>query len=231
MPTQIAGEAKGPTEVRTIDDALMFGRQQFSATWPTLSRQFSQPAMIKLAELTLGTKAIHSSQKHGFDTGKLRDASPKLLLAIGWLNLAIAKANGEDCESVYTVPMHLPELWRDRTWLKDAEGAPLGPTGVFEAFTGLIDLRANMKRHIPAQKEAEVCKEVGKYLRRELAAMGVDYIGEMDQLKQRCHVAEELIYGKKISSIELLEALPDLAALIDRESDQLWDEAIAPYLN
>jgi len=40
-----------------------------------------------------------------------------------------------------------------------------------------------------------------------------------------------LIYGKKISSIELLEALPDLAALIDQQPDQIWDEAIQPLLS
>ena len=60
--------------------------------------------LIKLAEATLGTKAIHSSQIHGFTTGKLRDPSPKLMMALGELNLAIAKANGEAIKSRYTCP-------------------------------------------------------------------------------------------------------------------------------
>ena len=140
MPTFITGEPKGPAEDRTVDDALAFGKQQFGAMWQGFARQFSQPALIKLAEATLGTRALHSSQIHGFTTGKLRDPSPKLIMSLGELNLAIAKANGEPITCRYTCPGTLSKLWQHKTWLKDAQGAPLGPSGIFEAITGLVDL-------------------------------------------------------------------------------------------
>ena len=107
MPTFITGEPKGPAEDRTVDEALAYGKQQWAAVWAGFARQWSQPALIKLAEATLGTKAIHSSQIHGFTTGKL-DPSPKLRSLE--LNLAIAKANGEAITSCYTCPGTLQAL-------------------------------------------------------------------------------------------------------------------------
>ena len=231
MPTQIQGEAKRPSEKRTVDDALTFGRQQFGMVWPQLSRQFTQPQLIKLAELTLGSKAIHSSQKHGFDTGKLRDASPKVLLAVGWLNLAIAKANGKNCECPYTVPMDLPELWQGRDFMKDAQGRPLGPTEVFQVFTGLVDLGLDLGRHIGRSDEAEVCKELGRFMRLELAHQGEDWLGKMMELKEQCPCIEDLLMGKPVAGMTIVDQLDKIAALAQMEPDELWERAIKPYIS
>ena len=230
MPTQIQGEAKRPSEKRTVDDALTFGRQQFGMVWPQLSRQFSQPQLIKLAELTLGSRAIHSSQKHGFDTNKLRDASPKVLLAVGWLNLAIAKANGVECECPYTVPMHLPELWQGKDFMKDASGAPLGPVQVFEVFSGLIDLQLDLGRHIGRSDEAEVCKELGRFMRLELAHQEIDWMGEIFVLQEQCPCIYDLLMRKTVPGITIVDQLDKIAALAKMEPDELWDRAIKPYL-
>ena len=230
MPTFITGEPKGPAEDRTVDDALAFGKQQWAAVWAGFARQGSQPGLIKLAEATLGTKAIHSSQIHGFTTGKLRDPSPKLMMALGELNLAIAKANGEAIASRYTCPGTLAKHRQHKTWLRDAEGAPLGPEGVFQAITGLIDLKVNLERQISTQSESHVSQALGKTLRMELAKQGIDWLDEIMTLKDQAPCIEALLMGKEVRGSEITEQLNALASVADMTPDQLWALAIAPHL-
>ena len=230
MPTFITGEPKGPAEDRTVDDALMFGKQQFAAVWAGFARQFSQPQLIKLAEATLGTRAIHSSQIHGFTTGKLRDPSPKLMLSLGHLNLAIAAANGVEVDNVYSCPGTLSKLWQGKNWLKDASGAPLGPAEVFLALTGMIDLEVNLERQIPSQSESDVSKELGRTLRMELAKQGVDWLGEIMTLKEQAPCIENLLMGKQVRGSEITDQLEELAKIADMTPDQLWSMAVAPNL-
>ena len=90
MPTNVTANPVQPGETRTIDEAIAFGRETWQALWRPFSRQWSQPALIKLAAATLKVRALHSSQIHGWNTGKLKDPSPKLMLAVGLLNLSIA---------------------------------------------------------------------------------------------------------------------------------------------
>ena len=187
--------------------------------------------MIKLAEATLGTKAIHSSQIHGFTTGKLRDPSPKLMMALGELNLAIAKANGEAITSRYTCPGTLSKLWQHKTWLKDAQGAPLGPSEVFLAITGMIDLEVNLERVISSQSESDVSQALGKTLRMELAKQGVDWLLEVMTLKEQAPCIENLLMGKEVRGSEITEQLDQLAKIADMTPDQLWSMAVAPSLN
>ena len=231
MPTFITGEPKGPAEDRTVDEALAYGKQQWSAVWAGFARQWSQPQLIKLAEATLGTKAIHSSQIHGFTTGKLRDPSPKLLLALGELNLAIAKANGYAIGCRYTCPGTLFKLWQGKTFLKDAQGAPLGPQGVFEAITGMIDLEVNLDRVISSQSESDVSQALGKALRMELAKQGIDWLGEIMVLKEQAPCIENLLMGKEVRGSEITDQLEELAKIADMDADQLWALAIAPNLS
>ena len=208
MPTFITGEPKGPAEDRTVDDALAFGKQQFGAMWQGFARQFSQPALIKLAEATLGTRALHSSQIHGFTTGKLRDPSPKLIMSLGELNLAIAKANGEPITCRYTCPGTLSKLWQQKTWLKDAQGAPLGPSGIFEAITGLVDLEVNLDRVIPSQAESLVSQGA-----RSNTADGASQAGsglawrEVMTLKDQAPCIERLLMGKEVRGSEITDQL------------------------
>ena len=228
MPTFIIGEPKGPAEDRTVDEALAYGKQQWSAVWAGFARQWSQPALIKLAEATLGTKAIHSSQIHGFTTGKLRDPSPKLMMALGELNLALAKANGYSTSCRYTCPGTLSKLWADKSWLKDAQGAPLGPEGVFQAITGLIDLEVNLDRVISSQDESLVSQALGKTLRMELAKQGIDWLGEIMTLKEQAPCIEQLLMGKEVRGSEITDQLDQLAKIADMAPDQLWAMAVAP---
>ena len=231
MPTFISGTPKSPSETRLIDDALAFGRQQWTAICVRFFRQWSQPKIIKLAELTLGSRSIHSSQIHGQITGKLRDHSPKLLMALGEVNLALAAANGADVEARYKVPMDKPELWRDKNYLKDASGNALGPAEIFQAITGLVDLGIQLDRQIPYEAEQEVSQHLGKFLRLELAKNGVDWMGDMGELITRCRCIEPLLYGKQVSGAEIIEQLPTLAEMIGMDTDQIWAIGIAPALN
>ena len=230
MPTAITGQPLGPTEKRTIDDALAFGRLQWTAAWSAFSSQWSQPALLKLAEGTLGTRSIHSSQIHGWKSGKLRDPSPKLLMAVGELNLAIAAAHGEDVTCCYKVPQTLSKLWLDKRWLTDAQGAPMGPCEVFQAFAGMIDLGVDADRHVPASAEAEVSTLLGKTLRLELAKQEVDWLGEIVQLKEQCPIVEDLLMGKTVNGATISEHLPKLAALAGMDMEQLWLVGVQPAI-
>ena len=220
----------GPQEVRGVDDALLFGRQQWQSLWAGFAAQFSQPALIKLAELTLGSKAIHSSQIHGWSSGKLRDPSPKLMLALGELNLAIAKANGVEVTCRYTCPGAHAKLWEGKTWLKDAQGAALGPAEVFQAIAGLIDLQVMSDRFISTDHEEAVSKALGKYLRVELAKQEIDWMDDIADLRQQSTCIEDLLYGKKVKGAIILEQLDSLAGVIGKDADQLWAVSIQPAL-
>jgi len=231
VPTFLADATPlGPTEVRGVDDALLFGRQQWQALWAGFAAQFSQPALIKLAELTLGSKAVHSSQIHGWSSGKLRDPSPKLMMAMGELNLAIAKANGVELTCRYRCPEAHAKLWEGKTWLKDAQGAPLGPAEVFQAIAGLIDLQVMSDRFISSDHDEAVSKALGKYLRVELAKQEIDWMDDIVDLRQQSTCIEDLLYGKKVKGAIILEQLDSLAGVIGKDADQLWAVAIQPVL-
>ena len=177
-----------------------------------------------------GNESNPLSQIHGFTTGKLRDPSPKLMMALGELNLAIAKANGEAITCRYTCPGTLSKLWQHKTWLRDAEGAALGPAEVFLAITGMIDLQINLERQIPNQCESDVSQALGKTLRMELAKQGIDWLDEIMTLKDQAPCIEALLMGKEVRGSEITEQLDQLAKIADMNADQLWALAIAPHL-
>ena len=233
MPTFLASVTPlGPqAELRGVDDALLFGRQQWQTLWAGFAAQFSQPALIKLAELTLGSKAIHSSQIHGFTSGKLRDPSPKLMLALGELNLAIAKANGVELTCRYTCPGAHAKLWEGKTWLKDAQGAPLGPEGIFQAIAGLIDLGISTDRFISSDYESHVSKALGKFLRIELAKQEIDWMEEIVDLRQESTCIEDLLMGKQVKGPIVLEQLDKLAGVVGKDADHLWNAVIQPVVS
>ena len=233
MPTFLADATPlGPqAELRGVDDALLFGRQQWQTLWAGFAAQFSQPALIKLAELTLGSKAIHSSQIHGWSSGKLRDPSPKLMLALGELNLAIAKANGVELTCRYTCPEAHAKLWEGKTWLKDAQGAALGPAEVFQAIAGLIDLGLSTDRFISSDYEEAVAKAMGKYLRIELAKQGQDWMEDIVELRKTSTCIEDLLMGQKVKGPIILEQLDKLAEVVEQDADHLWNAVIQPLLS
>ena len=182
---------------------------------------------MKLAAATLGESALHSSQIHGFTTGKLRDPAPKVLLAIGQLNMAIAHANGEGPavpEHHPTCPGTLAELWQYKNYMKYADGSPLDAIGCFEAFTGLVDLEVMGARGASFNPESmpAVSKAVGKLLRFELMRQGIDFT-DAPEAKT---VFSQLLYGKTVDPIAFVDELPAIAAQSEVPENLLLDTAM-----
>ena len=145
--------------------------------------------------------------------------------------MAIAKANGEAITSRYTCPGTLAKHWQHKTWLRDAQGAALGPAEVFLAITGMIDLKVNLDRVIPSQVESDVSQALGKTLRMELAKQGIDWLDEIMTLKDQAPCIEALLMGKEVRGSEITEQLDQLAKVADMNADQLWGIAVAPHLS
>ena len=232
MPTRPDAVAKGPTEAGALPSELVsFGRQQWCRRWRVFAGQFTQPQMMKLAFAVLGEQAIHSSQIHGFSTGKLRDPAPKVLLCIGLLNLAIARSNGcEEAGDGPKCPGSLSELWKDKRWLVDEKGLPMGPIEVLMAITGQIDLETDSQIQIDPEDQAAVSKSLGKYVRTKLMELGIDFMDgeEMAELNKACPIAEELIFGKEVDAVLLADHLPDIAEICSAAVDEVVDFAISP---
>ena len=231
MPTFVNAEPVAPGQSRSIDECIAFGRQQWQATWRVWARQWSQPALIKLAAETLQCRALHSSQVAGFSNGTLRDPSPKLLLAIGELNLAIARSHGErGLPEGPRCPGAVERFWKDKRWLVNGDGSPMGPTDVFAACAGLVDLGVDAERLLPTGSEVAVAKSTGKFLRLALAKRGIDWMEELPELRRECPSLEPLLMGKPVSGDQLVDELPALAATADVTVDELWGLAVQPHL-
>lgn len=232
MPTFVNADPVAPGQPRSIDECIAYGRQQWQATWRVWARQWTQPALIKLAAETLKCRALHSSQVAGFSNGSLKDPSPKLLLAIGELNLAIARSHGvQGLPDGPRCPGAVERHWKDRRWLCNADGSPMGPTDVFSACAGLVDLGVDTERQIPLDKEAAVSKSTGKFLRMALAKQGMDWMDEIPVLRNQCPSMEPLLMGKAVAGDQLIEDLPALAAAADLSPDELWGLAVVPVLS
>jgi len=230
MPTFITDAPLPPDQTRSLDSALAFGKQQWQTTWRTWARQWTQPALIKLAVETLGCRALHSSQISGFQNGALRDPSPKLLLAVGLLNEAIARSNGHLQTEGLKCPGVRPELWQGKEHLRNPDGSVMGPVDVFSAVAGLIDLGIDATRQISPEAEERVSKAVGKYLRQTLSRSGVDWLEELPGLSEDCPVLGLLLMGKTVHGDQLVKELPALAEAADCSTDELWSLAVVPAL-
>ena len=228
MPTNNTVEAVAPGTKRTPSESVAFGRAQWTRKWRVFASQWSQPQLMKLAQATLGESAIHSSQIKGFATGQLRDPAPKLLIAVGQLNAAIAEANGKG-PGVFSdhpqCPGHLQDLWEGKSFMTDADGVPLDAIGCFEAFTGLIDLGLDVRSGtLCAETMPHVNKAVGKMLRFALMTNGRDVL----DIPQSDDVFNRLVWGKEVTAMELEAAVDIIAEMAGITTDQLWDEAIMP---
>ncbi len=235
MPTRADATAKGPNEdgEATPAETVPFGRQQWTRKWRVFAGQFSQPELMKLAFAVLKEQSVHSSQIHGFSSGKLRDPAPKVQLSIGILNLAIARSNGcKEAGEGPTCPGALAHLWKGKKWLVDDRGLPMGPVEVFLALTGQIDLNTQGDVDISPEDQAAVSKSLGKYIRTKLIEMGIDFMdsAEMEQLKATCPVIEELIYNKEVDAAQLNVSLEDLALACEVTVDEVVDFAINPIV-
>ena len=236
MPTATNIDPKPPGVQRTPSEAVAFGRRQWQRKWRTFAAQWSQPALMKLAKETLGEAALHSSQIHGFTTGKLRDPAPKVLLAIGQLNMAIAIANSLDNPVIRkkgmsldlpNVPSREAHLWQGMSWMTDAKGNPLGPLECFAAFSGLIDLGLDVRSGtLSAENMPAVSKALGRYLRFALMERGTDVM----EVPVDKSVFSRLVWGKIISGPELEAVIDQIAEAAGVSTDQVWDECITPTL-
>ena len=207
-------------------ELIGFGRAQWQRKWRVFAQQWTQPQLMKLAAETLGENALHSSQIHGFSTGKLRDPAPKVLMVIGLLNLALAQANGEDVESDYRCPMARPELWRGKNWLRNPDGSAMGPADVFYAITGLTDHRTEDVA-INEDNVEEVCKCAGKFLRKRFAELDVDWL-DTDWGDEQ-EVMEPLLYGQVVPPAVLVERLESITELAKTSVEELVEVCVAPY--
>ena len=215
MPTFLQGSAKPPSDTtRGLDDQLLFGLQQWQPCWAAWARQWSQPQLIKLSAATLGCRAIHSSSINGWITGTLRDATPKLITAVGLFNEAVARSNGvEGLPDGRVCPGALEGLWRGYQWMVDPEGRPLNPTSTFLAITGAIDLGLADSLRIPMERESEVLRALGRHLRLSLGAEGVDWMSDLHHLRGGSRSLEALLLGKAIPWEVVAAELPLLASI------------------
>ena len=224
-----------PTHTTTapnpITTRLSEGAAAFAAFWRTWRNQWSQPQLLKLADQYLGQRLFHSSQMGGFAKQILRDPAPKVFLAVGFLNVAHARSIHVDEALIQPtpdigLPQKLPDtlraLWEGRQPLCDGDGVVLGPTGLFEAFTGLRALPYDSSRIIFSEHEEKVSEALGRWLRLRLATQGIDWLSELPMLRSQCDILEPLLVGRTVGGDALVFRLPQLAAIAGTTVDDLW---------
>ena len=233
MPTAAIAPPKAPSEARVPSEAVAFGKAQWTRKWKVFASQWTQPQLMKLAKETLGEAALHSSQIHGFTTGKLRDPAPKVLLAIGQLNLALAAANGGALRE--DLPPHHPkcpgvhaQLWQGKHWMQDMEGYAMGPQQIFEVITGMVDLHTDEPVIINDGNIEGVCESIGKFMRVKFAELGIDWF-EMDWEGDGA-VMNQLVRGKLVPTEEVSNRLEDICEICKCTMDELLEHAVLPNL-
>jgi len=231
-PTITHADPISPSEEFDFLGNLSFGRKQFSLSFSVFSRQYSQPELITLARLVLDTNALHSSQISGFQRDTLRDPSPKLLFALGLIMEAIARTQGvKGLPKGVKIPATKDNLWREKQYMRNADGTPMGPLDMFATFAGLADLGITKDKTIPVRKEKAVAKNLGKYMRLALAKADIDYVSEIVSLKKKSKTIEKLVMAKPVSGAAIVQDLPALAKLANQGEEDLWGIAILPFLS
>ena len=230
-PTITHAEPVSPSDELDFLGNLSFGRKQFSLSFSVFSRQYSQPQLITLSKLVLDTNALHSSQISGFQRGTLRDPSPKLLAATGLIMEALARTQGvKGLPKGVKISATKDHLWRDKQYMRNADGTPMGPLDMFSAFAGLTDLGISTAKNIPVRKEKAVAKALGKYMRINLAKLDIDYVSEITALKKKSKTIEALVNNKPVSGAAIVQDLLNLAKLIEQGEEDVWGIAISPNL-
>jgi hypothetical protein len=218
-----------PTRYADPNESIEAGRRQLAAITRRFFAQHKQPTWIRLAASVYpGDKwHLHSSQISGWPSGKLRDPSPKAVLVLGHLNLAVyaSTSGGAVYEGIGEVP-RFPEVMRPQWGHLQAmllpDGSPLGPCEIFEVLVGLRDLGINVNRVIPAEAEERVCAAVGRALRLGLATIGVDFMTALPSLRTTSPSMESLLMGRTVPGAVLLGELPALASTIGRTEEDMW---------
>ena len=230
-PTITNADPVSPVKEQDFLGNLAFGRKQFSLSFRVFSKQYSQPELIKLSHAVLDTNALHSSQIAGFQRDTLRDPSPKCLFGFGLTNVAIARSQGiKGLPKGKKLPANLEHLWKDKQYMRNADGTPMGPLDMFSAFAGLTDLGISTAKNIPVRKEKAVAKALGKYMRINLAKLDIDYVSEITALKKKSKTIEALVNNKPVSGAAIVQDLLNLAKLIEQGEEDVWGIAISPNL-
>jgi hypothetical protein len=207
------------------------GSLAFSSLWRGWISQFTQPQLLKLSEVYVGARLFHSSQMGGFATRKLRNPSPAVFMAVGLMNLAHARSVGYPADKIdkapeVGLPAKLPDslrsFWEGREPLCDAYGVAMGPSGLFEAFTGLRELSTAPDRIIAPENEAAACAALGKHLRLHYASQGVDWLSELPSLRQQNACLEDVLMGRSVSGDRLTNNIRAIAAITGISEDELW---------
>lgn len=215
------------------------GCHQWSAVWRAFSDQWTQTGLMNLSQGYLQTRAIHSSTIGGFRTCKLREPGPKTLVAVGYLNTALARTIGHPEELIEQVrdigyapvlPDTLRNYWENTIPILDANNIALGPSGCFEAFCGLRDLPIREQRQIPPDKEQAASQALGAYLRLQFAKREVDWFGSIDTLTAKCPTIRPLLLGETVKADRMLQDLDALAAIVGTTGAAIWDH-IEPSLS
>jgi len=211
-------------------DMLKRGHDQWRRKWTVFQKQWTQPQLMKLAELVLGEVCLHSSQIHGFSSGKLKEPGPKVLMVIGHVNLALAAANeDQDAKerSNFSVPQTEPKLWHGKSWIKDSDGRALGPADVFEAFCGILDLGCDDAVGLRPEDMEAVSKSLGKFVRMALISLAQDFMDpDVISSWDRPEFMIKLVYGKVLTVDELDENLDYLCEVIAEDKETVIDLAI-----
>ena len=214
---------------------LLFTMEQgvanFAPVWRAFIAQFTQPELLKLSSGYLGTRALHSSQIGSLRNGTMTEPCPKMFMAIGLVNVALAYCNGypenliervPDLGYPKRLPAELEPFWAYRTPLLDAEGIAMGPTGIFEAFCGLRAL-PNVERPSLTGVDAEAASvAIGSYLRLQLPTLGIDWFEEIDTLAAECPSIRPLLMRKFVNGDRLVQDLETIARIAGTSIDTLW---------
>ena len=230
-PTITIAEPVSPSKELDFLGNLAFGRKQLSLSFQVFSKQYSQPELIKVAQAATGTSALHSSQISGLQRDTLRDPSPKFLFCLGLTIQAIARSQGvKGLPKGKKLPATLEHLWKNKQYMRNADGTPMGPLDMFAAFAGLTDLGISTAKNIPVRKEKAVAKALGKYMRINLAKLDIDYVSEITALKKKSKTIEALVNNKPVSGAAIVQDLLNLAKLIEQGEEDVWGIAISPSL-
>ena len=207
------------------------GNAQFYAMFRPFAKQFTQTQLIRLAEDYLGGRHFHSSQIGGFAKGTLGEPSPKVFLALGALNTALARSIGHPTELIDehpqlaespTLPAIHEPVWRNCIPLLDANNVALGPVGLYEAFCGLRELPALGRRYLHPQEEYRAVSALGSYLRAFYGRHGIDWFDQLDELDEKCRLLRPLLMNDPIPADLLLDNLDEIGRACDSNANVLW---------
>lgn len=203
----------------TLEEELEEGRRQWTIAWRRFARQWTQPQLLRLAEIVMGGRYLHSSQISGFASGKLREPGPKVFVTIGRLNQAVANQS---------IAIDHRDLWQDKRAMVDREGNVLDAVACFRAFTGDLDLGFHQWRAIPEGGIEAANRRLGRFTRSQLASIGVDFIDDLPELiASSSNLVRTVLLGETVDADDFRDAIYAIEQMLKARGvnvslDQLW---------